>query len=75
MQMKIRKIFNNNVILLTDDNGHEMIVMGKGIGYNKHNSDVIDFSQVEKSSSLKSNVRQTDGADWRDSNRTFGVVE
>lgn len=48
MQMKIRKIFNNNVILLTDDDGHEMIVMGKGIGYNKHNSDVIDFSQVEK---------------------------
>lgn len=53
MEMKIRKIFNNNVILLTDDNGNEMIVMGKGIGYNKHNSDVIDFPKWRKSLSLK----------------------
>ncbi|MEH7653182.1 CAT RNA binding domain-containing protein, partial [Bacillus safensis] len=35
--MKIRKIFNNNVIILSDEMGNEMIVMGKGIGFNKHN--------------------------------------
>ncbi|MCM2989900.1 PRD domain-containing protein [Bacillus safensis] len=46
--MKIRKIFNNNVILLSDEMGNEMIVMGKGIGFNKHNSEEVDFSKVDK---------------------------
>ncbi|MFS0657088.1 BglG family transcription antiterminator LicT [Bacillus sp. 179-C3.3 HS] len=46
--MKIKKIFNNNVILLSDEMGNEMIVMGKGIGFNKHNSEEVDFSKVDK---------------------------
>lgn len=50
--MKIKKIFNNNVILLSDEMDHEMIVMGKGIGFNKHNSEEVDFSKVDKSLSL-----------------------
>ncbi|AZK45127.1 BglG family transcription antiterminator LicT [Paenibacillus lentus] len=54
--MKIKKIFNNNVILLVDDNGDEMIVMGKGIGYNKHNSSTVDFSQVDKRFVLEKGV-------------------
>lgn len=56
MQLKIKKIFNNNVVLLVDHNHNEMIVMGKGIGYNKHHSDTIDFSKVDKKFVLEQGV-------------------
>ncbi|MCM3699679.1 BglG family transcription antiterminator LicT [Paenibacillus macerans] len=46
--MKIKKIFNNNVILLADEHQNEIIVMGKGIGFNKHNAEFVDFSKVDK---------------------------
>lgn len=36
------------MILLVNENGKEMIVMGKGIGFNKHNSSEVDFSKVDK---------------------------
>ncbi len=31
--MIINKILNNNVVITLDDNDEEVIVMGKGIGY------------------------------------------
>ncbi|WP_202077506.1 BglG family transcription antiterminator LicT [Caldalkalibacillus salinus] len=46
--MNIKKIFNNNVVLLEDDNQQEMVVMGKGIGFNKNKGEEIDFSKVDK---------------------------
>ncbi|WP_067840496.1 PRD domain-containing protein [Amphibacillus sediminis] len=33
--MRVIKVLNNSLILALDDNGHEMILMGKGIGFNK----------------------------------------
>ncbi|WP_084822039.1 CAT RNA binding domain-containing protein [Paraclostridium benzoelyticum] len=33
--MIINKILNNNVVITSDDNDKEIIVMGKGIGYQK----------------------------------------
>nr|WP_167554368.1 CAT RNA binding domain-containing protein [Leuconostoc kimchii] len=32
--MNIKKIFNNNV-LLADNNGHEVVLIGKGLGFQK----------------------------------------
>lgn len=45
--MKIKKIFNNNVVLVSDDKS-EMIVMGKGIGFNQGESDQIDSKKIDK---------------------------
>ncbi|WP_117170930.1 BglG family transcription antiterminator LicT [Paraliobacillus sediminis] len=45
--MKIKKIFNNNVILVSDGE-EEMIVMGKGIGFNQGESDQIDPAKIDK---------------------------
>jgi beta-glucoside operon transcriptional antiterminator len=47
MKLKIVKIFNNNVILVEDDDT-EMIIMGKGIGFQRGNSESIDLSKVDK---------------------------
>ncbi|WP_333564647.1 CAT RNA binding domain-containing protein [Streptococcus parasuis] len=33
--MQIEKVYNNNVIQTTDQQGRELIVMGKGLGFQK----------------------------------------
>lgn len=46
--MKIKKKLNNNVAVVTDKTGNEIIVMGKGITYDKKAGDCVDVEQVEK---------------------------
>ncbi|WP_156187483.1 BglG family transcription antiterminator LicT [Peribacillus loiseleuriae] len=46
--MIVKKVFNNNVVLVVNDTSTEEIVMGKGIGFNKFPGDVIDSELVEK---------------------------
>ncbi|MEX0379879.1 BglG family transcription antiterminator LicT [Leuconostoc sp. MS02] len=45
--MHVKKIFNNNV-LLADNNGHEVVLIGKGLGFQKKVGQVIDESAVDK---------------------------
>lgn len=44
----IRRLLNNNVVITEDKYGEEIIVMGKGIGYQKSKGDVIDESKINK---------------------------
>ncbi|WP_068503008.1 BglG family transcription antiterminator LicT [Paenibacillus kribbensis] len=46
--MRIKKVFNNNVALVENQNFKEMIVMGKAIGFQKYPGDVIDGKRIEK---------------------------
>ncbi|MFG6332636.1 MAG: PRD domain-containing protein [Lachnospiraceae bacterium] len=46
--MIIKQIINNNVIFVADDNGHEMVLMGRGIGFGKKAGDNPDVARVEK---------------------------
>lgn len=46
--MQILKVINNNVISSLDDRLKEVVMMGKGIGYQKKQGDAIDISRVEK---------------------------
>lgn len=46
--MKVRKVLNNNVVSSTNDNHNEVIVMGKGIGFQKKEGDLIQDSLIEK---------------------------
>lgn len=34
--MKIDKVYNNNVVLAKGDDGEEIIVMGRGLGFQKN---------------------------------------
>ena len=46
--MRIKKVFNNNVVLVVNDLNEEEIVMGKGVGYQKFPKDFIDTNKIEK---------------------------
>ena len=46
--MRIKKIFNNNVVVTDDEKGCEVVVMGKGVAFGKRNGDVVDEGKIGK---------------------------
>lgn len=52
--MKIDKIINNNVVSTHDDEGREVIAMGRGVGFKAKEGMVIDQSKIEKLFRLES---------------------
>ena len=46
--VKIHKIINNNVILIIDENGNEVVAMGRGIAFKKKAGDLIDETLIDK---------------------------
>ena len=52
--MKIDKIINNNVVSTCDEEGREIIVMGRGVGFKAKEGNTIDEEKVEKIFRLES---------------------
>ncbi|MBD3107503.1 PRD domain-containing protein [Bacillus sp. AGMB 02131] len=50
--MRIKKIFNDNIILTEEKEG-EMIVIGQGLAFQKKAGDLVDESQIDKTFVLK----------------------
>lgn len=46
--MQVIKILNNSIVLVLNDSGQEVILMGKGIGYNKSIGYQLNESEIEK---------------------------
>lgn len=46
--MKIKKVLNNNVVLVENDNNTEMIVMGKGIAFQKNRAKILILPKLIK---------------------------
>ncbi len=46
--MKIRKVLNNNAVVALNDNDREVVVLGKGLGFQQRAGDLIDPEKVEK---------------------------
>lgn len=46
--MKVVKVFNHNVVLARHPDGGEVVLQGKGLGYNRRPGDVLDPHQVER---------------------------
>ncbi|MFC3928111.1 BglG family transcription antiterminator LicT [Streptococcus caprae] len=46
--MKVEKVYNNNVVQVRDDSDHELIVMGRGLGFQKKTGDFLDETLIEK---------------------------
>ncbi len=46
--MKINKVLNNNVVVTTNQHGQEMVVMGKGLAFQKKVGQRIDEDKIEK---------------------------
>ncbi|NMD69791.1 PRD domain-containing protein [Bacillus sp. DNRA2] len=46
--MKIAKVINNNVISVTDSHNKELVIMGRGIAFQKRPGDLVDETKIEK---------------------------
>ncbi|MGT2926236.1 BglG family transcription antiterminator LicT [Streptococcus cuniculipharyngis] len=46
--MQIERVYNNNVVQVFDDKNREVIVMGRGIGFQRKSGDFLDPSLIEK---------------------------
>jgi len=46
--MRIVKIFNNNVALVRDDSGHELVVQGRGLAFHARPGDRLDLALIER---------------------------
>ena len=45
---KVDKILNNSLVLSKNSDNNEVILMGKGIGFNAKVGDLLDAEQIEK---------------------------
>ena len=46
--LKIDKVYNNNVVQASDENGKELIVMGRGLGFQKKAGDFLNYKKNKK---------------------------
>lgn len=56
MQVKIKKVLNNNAVIIIDD-GEEKIAIGSGVGFNKRKNDVAIKNKIEKLFVLQENAK------------------
>lgn len=48
MSLKIKKVLNSSVVLAIDENNKEFVCLGKGIGYNKKNGDMVEKKSIDQ---------------------------
>lgn len=53
--MKIAKVYNNNVISAFNEKNEELVVMGRGLAFQKKPGDFVDEDKIEKIFALKNN--------------------
>lgn len=58
--LKIEKVYNNNVVQAVDKQGQELIVMGKGLGFQKKTGDSLEPDRIEKTFVLQNSLQSTD---------------
>ena len=46
--MRIKKVINNSIVCAIDEKGNELIVTGKGIGFQRHQGEGIDPAIIER---------------------------
>ncbi|SET47078.1 transcriptional antiterminator, BglG family [Oceanobacillus limi] len=46
--MEIKKVLNNNVVITENENNQELVVMGKGLAFQKKVGQSVDTSKIEK---------------------------
>lgn len=55
--MIIKQIFNNNIILTKNDEGNEVILIGKGIAFGAEKGDYVPRNKIEKMFELKGEAK------------------
>ena len=62
--MVIDRILNNNVVIIKDNNGKEVVVCGKGIAFKKKNGDEIDEMRLIRFSYFKIKFKANVSKNW-----------
>lgn len=58
--MRIERVYNNNVVQVTDKHQEE-IIMGRGLGFQKKPGDDVDLEKIEKRFVLQETDQDTVG--------------
>ena len=56
--MRIKKVINNNILCVLDDEGKELIVTGRGIGFQRHCGEIVDPAVVERTYRMEEKTGQ-----------------
>lgn len=56
--MRIKKLINNNILCVVDEKGNELIVTGRGIGFQRHRGEILDPALVERSYRMEEKTEQ-----------------
>ena len=56
--MRIKKIINNNILCVVDDKGNELIITGRGIGFQRHRGEYIDPALAERTYRMEEKAEQ-----------------
>ena len=56
--MRIKKVINNNILCVVDEKGGEMIVTGRGLGFQRKTGERVDPALVEKSYRMEGKPEQ-----------------
>ena len=56
--MRIKKVINNNILCVVDDKGSEMIVSGKGLGFQRKIGERVDPALFEKTYHMEGKAEQ-----------------
>lgn len=60
MRVEVEKVLNNNVLIAKHTSFGEVVIIGKGVGFNRKKGDSIDTNTVEKLFVLKDEKEQKD---------------
>lgn len=60
MRVEVEKVLNNNVLIAKHTSFGEVVIIGKGVGFNRKRGDSIDTNTVEKLFVLKDEKEQKD---------------
>lgn len=56
--LRIKRVINNNILCVVDDAGNEMIVTGKGLGFQRKIGERVDPSRFEKTYHMEGKAEQ-----------------
>ena len=56
--MRIKKLINNNSLCVVDKKGNELIVTGRGIGFQRHRGEFVDPALVERTYRMEEKAEQ-----------------
>lgn len=46
--MRVKRVIGNNAVVAVDDDGHEVVALGRGVGHGRRPNDLVDTNRVEQ---------------------------